>query len=166
MQVEGNAAVCLVQSPYRVVYEPDVADRPLHQALHDWWDRSRGENIAPFRESLDPTKLRAHLGSLVLVECLPGLTDFRYRLIGTNIVEAFGRDSTGSTVATLYAADPELRETLLGICRNVARRAVPARAFGDLRTVDRPYRDVDSFYLPLAREDGSIGWVLNQVLFD
>jgi hypothetical protein len=154
------------ESPYRTVYGPHVDDRPLHQALYDWWNARRGNGMAPLRRLLDPIELRAHLGSLALIECLDGLADFRFRLVGTGIVDAFGRDSTGKTVVGQYAADPILRDTLLDIYRNVAKDAVTARTYGDLRTVDRQHRQVDSYHLPLARDDGSIGWILNQILFD
>jgi hypothetical protein len=153
-------------TPYAVRYDADVADNATHAALRAWWDRCRGDRPAAPRSALDPIDLRAHLGSLVLIECLPGLADFRYRLIGTKVTEAYGRDSTGRTVADLYADDPVYRDFLLGVYRAVAARAVSARGHGDLRVVGRDYDRFDTYLLPLARDDGSIGWLLNQVLFD
>ena len=163
---DHRSGIGLRLQPYVVTYEADVTDSPAHAALLDWWQRRRAGRPAPPRSALDPVELRAHMGSLVLIECLPDLLDFRYRLIGTHVTEAYGRDSTGSTVAELYADDAVYRDFLLGVYRAVATRAVSARGSGDLRVVGRDYRRFDTYLLPLARDDGSIGWLINQVLFD
>jgi hypothetical protein len=167
MAAAGNdRRIAGAQDPYDVRYDASVTDNPRHQALLDWWQARRGDRPAPPRSALDPVELRRHMGALVLIECLPGLVDFRYRLIGTNITAAYGRDSTGRTVADLYAEDATYRDFLLTTYRTVASRCLTARGFGDLRTVGREYRRFDTYLLPLARDDGSIGWILNQVLFD
>lgn len=120
----------------------------------------------PARNELDPLELRPHIGALVLIECLPGLDDFRYRLIGSSIVEAYGRDSTGATVRELYSqSDPDYRDFLLDLYQTVTTRPVTARGFGTLRPVDREYRRFDTYLLPLAGEGRHPGWILNKVLF-
>ena len=161
--LQGDAPATFRPFPYEVLDDPDVSDCPAHQQLRDWWQRLRGDAAAPLRSKLDPLELRAHLGSLALMERLDGVDDYLYRLIGTRIVEAFGRDSTGKTLTAIYGNDPVFCNMLLDVCRTVVTRAIPVRALGDMRTIDRAFLRVDSYFLPLAREDGSIGWILNQV---
>lgn len=153
-------------SPYSYVLGPDISDVPRFQDLVAYWERKRAGRPLPLRKDIDPLELQAHLGSLNIIECLPGLVDFRYRLIGTNIVEAYGRDSTGKTVRDFYeTADPEYCAFLLQVYRTVATRRVPARIRATLRPVHKHFRLADSLVLPLDGEDGAVHWLLNEVLF-
>jgi hypothetical protein len=153
-------------SPFTAIVDPDLSDNPRFQDLVAYWRKKRGERPLPRRRDIDPLELRQHLGSLNIIECLPGLADFRYRLIGTNIAAAYGRDSTGKTVRELYAADdPEYCDFLLGIYREVATRQVIARLKVNLRPVDKNYRLADSLLLPLDGGDGTVSSILNEVLF-
>ena len=154
-------------SPFTaVIGGPNVSDNPQFQDLVAYWQAKRGLRPLPLRQDIDPLELKQHLGSLNIIECLPGLTDFRYRLIGTRIAEAYGRDSTGKTVRELYAVeDPEYCEFLLGTYREVATRQVIARIRGNLRPVNKDYRWADSLLLPLADSEGGVSEILNEVLF-
>jgi hypothetical protein len=91
-------------SPLSFEPDHDVSDNPGFLELLAYWNEKRGSRTLPLRKEVDPVELQKHLGSLNLIECLPGLTDFRYRLIGTSVVQAYGRDSSGRTVLELYAA--------------------------------------------------------------
>jgi hypothetical protein len=153
-------------SPFTSVLDPDVSDNPSFQDLLAHWNKKRAGRALPLREDFDPTEMRRHLGSLVLVECLPGLEDFRYRLIGTKVTQAYGRDSTGKTVRELYAADdPEYCDFMLDTYRLVVTRPVIARVKASLRPVRKDYRQADALLLPLAGSDGRAQWILNEVLF-
>ncbi len=89
---------------YSSVFDPDLSDNPRFVELKAYWDRKRGGRAMPMRADIDPLDLRGHLGSLVLIDVLPGLADFRMRLIGSKIVEAYGRDSTGKLLSALTPA--------------------------------------------------------------
>jgi hypothetical protein len=152
--------------PYAYVLDPDVSDNATLQDLVAHWQRKRGPRRIPLRADIDPVELRKHVGSLVLIECLPEVDDFRYRLIGTSITQAYGRDSTGKTVRELYStADAEYCAFLLNLYRTVVARQCLARGSGSLRVVGRDYRHFDTLLLPLDRGDGTVGWILNEVLF-
>ena len=153
-------------SPFSATFEPDISDNPRFQDLVSYWQSKRGARALPLRQEIDPLELRLHLGSLVIIECLPGLADFRYRLIGTNVVAAYGRDSTGKTVRELYAVgDAEYCDFLVATYREVATRRVTARITANLRPVNKNFRQADSLLLPLDGGDGSVGFILNEVLF-
>lgn len=153
-------------SPYSYQLDPDLSDEPVFQKLATYWRAKRGDRDLPLRSDVDPLELKPYLGSLNLIDCLPELADFRYRLIGTNIVAAYGRDSTGKTVRDLYAvAEPEYCAFLLDVYRAVATRRTIARLTATLRPVHRDYRLADSLLLPLAGPDGPVSCILNAVLF-
>lgn len=153
-------------SPYRSELNPVISDNPQFQDLVARWDEKKAGRALPLRKDVDPLELKELLGSLNVIECLPDLTDFRYRLIGTRIAEAYGRDSTGKTVRELYTvSDPEYCDFLIGVYRAVATQQVIGRITATLRPVNRAYRYADSLLLPLDRGDGSVGFILNEVLF-
>jgi len=153
-------------SPYRSVLNPDLSDNPKFRNLVALWHEKKAGRALPLRRDLDPLGLKDHLGSLNIIECLPDLSDFRYRLIGTRIAEAYGRDSTGKTVRELYAVvDPEYCDFLSGVYRAVATQQAIARITATLRPVNRSHRCADSLLLPLDRGNGTVGFILNEVLF-
>lgn len=124
-----NAASASLKPSYYVpIFDPHVYDEPRHRGLRDWWDEKGGDRAMPQRSEVDPVELREHLGSLVLIECLPDLDDFCYRLIGAEVVNANGRDSTGSTMRELYRdSDSEYQDFLLDVYRTLASRQITAR---------------------------------------
>lgn len=155
----------VVHKNYVYALDPDIADNARFVALKGYWDEKRGARPMPRRADIDPIELRDHLGSLVMIEVLPGRTDFRMRLIGTTIAAAYGRDSTGKLLSELKPADPAWWRFCDELYRAVAERAVPARAQGDLRMVGRDYRRFDSLLLPLDAGDGTVGRILAEQLF-
>ncbi|MGO8920731.1 MAG: PAS domain-containing protein [Stellaceae bacterium] len=77
-----------MSSPFSHEFDPDISDNPRFQDLVAYWQKKRGGRALPLRKDIDPLELQPHLGSLVIIECLPGLTNFRYRLFGTKVVAA------------------------------------------------------------------------------
>lgn len=71
-----------------------LSDDPNLAALLRYWELKRGARAMPRRRDIDPLDMPpALLPYLELVELAQGR--LRYRLIGTAIVDAMGRDATG-----------------------------------------------------------------------
>jgi len=154
------------QIEYSFILEPDVSDCEAFRALLAYWSGKRGERKLPSRADIDPGDLRSLLPSLIIFDCLPSFADFRYRLIGTGVVNASGRDNTGKTVREVYeAAEPEFCKYYLDTLRSVATRGVIGRAKGTLRHVRREHRSADILLLPLGDPDGKVRWILTSSLF-
>ena len=67
---------------------------PVVHRLYDYWQAKGGaEGRIPWRRDIDPLALAEILPNLMIVEAIDGR--WRYRLIGTRIVEFVGHDSTG-----------------------------------------------------------------------
>jgi hypothetical protein len=134
--------------------------------LKQYWDAKRGARRMPARADIDPADLRMHLGWLELVDVLPDCSDFRFRLLGTRINEAFGRDVTGKLVTELYAEkDPDYCAVFLSHFRTVARDCAVVYGHGSLSIVGKPFRSYDSVSLPLDRGDGTVGMILSELQF-
>jgi hypothetical protein len=78
----------------------------VHLDLYRYWDSKRAGRAIPARHDIDPAEMRHLLPHLSLVEAtIEGR--FRYRLVGTRVVQDLGRDVTGTEVG---ARDPVARD--------------------------------------------------------
>jgi hypothetical protein len=161
----------VAQSPslgisYSAEIGPAISGIREFESLREWWENKRAGRAMPSRNEVDPHELREHLGLLVLAQGEGELTDFRFRLLGTKINEAFGRDSTGKSVCELFKdIAPDYCEYLVDVYRTVVARGTSARGRGNLQAVGREYRQFDSYILPLADHSGGAGWIISRMSF-
>lgn len=105
----------------------DLEDAKLKEVLA-YWQRKRVGAAPPRRSDIDPNELRALLPYVFLMDVLPGLGDFRYRLMGSEIVHMAGENVTAKTTRSVFPSN-FLRFVLLAY-RAVAGRQVPLRFHG------------------------------------
>jgi hypothetical protein len=76
----------------------------LHEDLLRHWRGlvPSGDAIPP-RSALDPLDVPRHLSSLILTEVVEN--DIRFRLVGTDMVEAWGADFTGEFLSDIMSGD-------------------------------------------------------------
>jgi hypothetical protein len=70
--------------------DPDMA------ALYDYWQAQRRGRKLPSRRDIDPVDLRRQLPNMMLIDVEREPLRFRYRLVGTRVVEASAEDRTGA----------------------------------------------------------------------
>jgi hypothetical protein len=100
-----------------------IAQHPRLDGLYRYWLGKRGEQRMPPRRAMLPEEMRESLGYIVLVDVTEPPRRFRFRLIGTEIASAYGRDMTG-----LYADDittAAYRDMLIEHYSRAADRAEP-----------------------------------------
>jgi len=134
---------------------------PVIHRLYDYWrSKGGGEGRIPPRSAIEPLELVEILPNLALVEAVG--PRFRYRLIGTRIVEFTGRDSTGKHFDEL---EFDRREPFW------QRRYVKVFAGEILHGRDVMHwvdRDFIPYYwigLPLLTPDGRIGQAIGALDF-
>ena len=64
----------------------DLSDKAILQDCYTYWSECRGAGAMASREKIDPIDIPRLLPFIYLVDVLEGGADFRYRLIGSNIV--------------------------------------------------------------------------------
>jgi hypothetical protein len=120
----------------------------------------------PSRAQIDPLELTGHLGSLLLAEPLPSRLDVRFRLVGTNIVDAYGRDATGRLLSEVGATmDADYHRCLTAAYRTVLARGVIVRGRGTLGVENYTWKYADVLLLPLDGGDDTVGMILGDILF-
>jgi hypothetical protein len=102
------------------VYRLDLSQiaSPRIRRLHDYWSARRtAERIVPLRADLDPADLRELLPQLIILEVEQNPIRFRYRLVGTRVVDFNKLEFTGRYLGTV-GWDEE--QQLVDACTDVA----------------------------------------------
>lgn len=132
------------------VLPPALAADTVLSALLAYWRRQRGSKAFPDRADISPLdlgpRLLPHIGMLELV---PGsLAESRGRLIGTNLVEEFGMDYTGKTLADYTSGD--YLASIVSLMEDMVRSRAPVFSEGGFRWHEERAVMTRRLYLPLS----------------
>ena len=143
-----------------------MIDEPLLHAVREYWRSKCRDGRLPARGDLDVLELRPFMGSMFLFDVIDQGRDFRFRLIGTQLVERFGRDSTGKTFAEAYeGANPETARWLLGVYQRVVAEAVPIWSQAPLDQVGRDFVVSAAIHLPLSEDGRTVSMIFGASAF-
>jgi hypothetical protein len=132
-----------------------------------YWNGKRGARAMPSRGDIKASELKEHLGWVMLVEVLPGITDFRYRLMGTLVTQYFFKDSTGKTVKEIYDGYNEAAgKGVSAIFRKCARDKAIVHARGDSGWIGEGYEPFECICLPLSDDGETVNMILHAFVFD
>lgn len=132
-----------------------------------YWNEKRGARAMPSRGDLKVSEMKEHLGWVMIVEVLPDIADFRYRLIGTLVTQYFLADGTGKTVKQMYGRDnPAAGNGIAAIFRKCARDKVVIRAYGDAGWIGDGFESFDCICLPLSDDGERVNMLLHAFVFD
>lgn len=133
--------------------------------LFAYWDRCRGDRLAPDRDDIEPGAIRRVLGDVFMLDLEPGC-GHPFRLAGTRICAAFGRELKGTGFFPLWSDVGPIRDLVatvtddtIGAVASVTgknteggivalemvllplghRGIVPARLLGSLAPIDMPW---------------------------
>jgi hypothetical protein len=123
---------------------------PHHVELYRYWDAKRVGRLMPCRRDFDPCQVPALLPHLMIVDKFEGR--FRYRLVGTAVVEDMGRDLTGSFVGD-NVAPPEYAAAYRTGFERVWTIGRPVFATSEYQPTSRNVRASSRLLLPFG-EDG------------
>lgn len=142
--------------------DPAPLEHPTLAFLKTYWDSKRGDRAMPARAELRPAEMKQYVRSLVLVDALPGFTDFRYRTIGTDVTELIFANATGKTVSEAFAPlGQEAVDLAIAGYRKVAEDHVALRAYGSAAWLGLPHMDFDSLHLPLSDDGRSVNMIIS-----
>jgi hypothetical protein len=147
--------------PTRAMRSEDVKS-PRLRRLFDYWEARKAGNPLPSRAAIDPLEFSYVLGNVALVDVLRDPLRFRFRVVGTEIVNRDGTDLTGK-----YTDDhplPEYRALLRQTYTDVVTTGRPA-IFERERMMDNKIRRYEVLYLPLAADGVTIDMLLVAIDF-
>ena len=145
----------------RALKSEDVKSPKLRR-LFDYWEVKRAGNPLPARAAIDPLDFAYVLANVALVDVLRDPLRFRFRVVGTEIVNRDGTDLTGK-----YTDDhplAEYRALLWQTYTGVVTSGGPA-VFERERMMDNKIRRYEVLYLPLASDGVTIDMLLVAIDF-
>jgi len=140
-----------------------IADPQIRRFVSYWRDK-RGEAAFPSRDAIDPLDFRYVLGDVVLIEARRTANgaihpwNFRYRLIGANVVARDGYDLTHKTIDDL--PEPEYRERVRSTWLEVCESGAPVYYERDL-LLDHRVRRYAVVVMPLASNGRDIDMLIS-----
>jgi CheY-like chemotaxis protein len=142
-----------------------VDRNPTLNRLHQYWLGKRGERPWPDRSLIDPSEIVDILPNLAIVESLEEdrQTRFRFRLVGTKIVAAYGFEPTGRYVEEITTG--EYRDLTLRLLREVVREGRGIYSASAFR-MDAAGLSAERLFLPLAAGAGEIRQIIVGQTFD
>ena len=129
----------------------------LHLAIYRYWDRLRDGRDVPARAALRPEHLRTLLPHLSLIE--RDGDGYRYRLCGTAVVEAMGRDLTGTSVGS-HVTPAAYAAQICAVYDRVVAGRVPLFTTGEYQNATRVVHAVTRLLLPMADDAGAVTMIL------
>jgi len=134
------------------------------RTLYTYWLSKRGDRAMPSRADIDPGEFRALLPHVLLVDVIDGGTNFRYRLVGTELEREFDRAVTGRVLGELVSGT--YLDYMRSLYLSVVVEGVPvysANSYDDGRTGFPLIADFKRTYrlmLPLSRDGETVDMVL------
>jgi len=111
----------------------------------------------PARRDIDPPEIPKLLPHLTLIDRVDG--KLRYRLVGTEVTQAMGRDLTGSLVGN-YVNPPEYAAAILAIYERIFAEGQPIFTAGEYRSQAQTVHSVSRLIVPLGIDGGQVNMVL------
>ncbi|MEZ5830348.1 MAG: PAS domain-containing protein [Dongiaceae bacterium] len=139
-----------------------VISTPQLQTLADLWLSKRKGDALPCRSDFSDDDLRPWFGNMLVVELVEGPHRFRFRLMGTSLVNAASRELTGKFFdeADISGYDPDVLQdydevvrSRAPLCKTRHYRPVPGAFMEHWRIYER-------LLLPLASDGKTIDRIL------
>jgi hypothetical protein len=147
---------------FLVVY--DYRRDVVHGCILAYWETKRGVRQMPARRDIDPTDLPRVLPYLQLIE--PGPPDrFRYRLVGTAIVQTFGHDYTGRFLDELSLGS-ERTNFFASKLRTVRDNGRPLFVRTQYISAKGVHFMANRLYVPLSENDRDVNMILGSLTFE
>lgn len=144
---------------FNISVAPAPLTAPVIVALLSYWQEKAAGREMPSRRDIDPAEMRRLLPHIYMVDVAPAAPHFRFRLIGTEIVQLLGRDFTGRAIDE--ASYGSAAAPLARIMRTVVERRRPVGFQGRIFYIrGQEWRRVESVLLPLSGQDGAIDIIL------
>lgn len=138
-----------------------MPEKGVHADLYRLWREKRRNGRLPGRRDFDPLEMPHLLPHLTLFDVEYDPLRFRIRLVGTAIVGAMGRDTTG-----LYLDQLERIESVAERARQLTHDKAPFFLAGlPLTWTHRDYRTYSVLGLPLASDGETVDMLLYSMIF-
>ena len=156
--VIGSSPLASQEMPY------SYRDDPILGPALAYWQRIRAGRTMPLKRDLDPVDIPARLlPHLQIIDVVDGGRRFRYRLIGTSLVESYGKDYTGTHADELVSG--ERRRFIHSVYQTVCTIKAPVFSHNCYHTVRHTDLFANRIYMPLSHQGYEVGFILGALSF-
>jgi len=146
---QGEAAIDTITDPSR------IRDSNVRQFLELWFAEVKAGRL-PDKSFLDPLRLRFLLGSLSLLDIQKEPLRFRYRLVGTDIVQRLDAELTGRWLDD--HPNPVIRALLLQGATKIYRESMPVYSRLETRALGESWL-LEVVGVPLFDAKGNVAYI-------
>jgi hypothetical protein len=141
----------------------DCRDPMLEGALA-YWRRLVPGGALPRRRDIDPAQIPRLLPHLQLIDVVDAGARFRYRLVGTALVAAFGKEYTGKYLDELFGGDRLAYASRVYSTVCSERRAVFLR--NRYSTTRDLHMIANRLYMPLSDDGATVNVIFGVLTFE
>lgn len=135
---------------------------PSLELFLSYWETKRNGREFPGRSDIDPVDIPTMLPFVFLLDVLEQGLDFRYRLVGTDIVRNTKKDFTGCLLSEIREIGSQGK--LLEIYQRVVADRAPVRERLSYKTRGGVQKYYDVLVTPLSRNGKEIGMLFGYAL--
>jgi hypothetical protein len=89
--------------------------------------------------------------------------EYRYRVFGTKLVEAYGVDITNKKLHEVFS--DIFRNAVISVFNHVVENRAPLRTYGTLVWVEKRHVRFEGVQMPLAADGTNVNMILGAVVF-
>jgi hypothetical protein len=140
-------------------------DDPILGSAFAFWMEKRAGRLMPCKRDIDPVEIPPKiLPNLQIIDVIDGGARFRYRLIGTALAEAYGRDFSGQHPDEMFPKD-RLRY-IVGIYHTICRTKAPLFSRNKYLTTKNIDLIASRIYMPLSEDGVNVHHILGVLRFE
>ncbi|HMA13327.1 MAG: PAS domain-containing protein [Bacteroidota bacterium] len=147
-----------------IITSADQIASPRLRQLYDYWQSKRRGGRLPRRADIDPAEIPQLMPNLLLVDIEQNPFRVRYRLVGTQIVEATGFEFTGKYLDEIVLPDDE--GPFVESYQLAAERKAAVLARIKWRLDAETTGEYDACFLPLSEDGVTVDKVLAMECYD
>lgn len=158
MALERDAGAPLLQLQRRYARVAlDQLQSPVLAFILHVWDEKRKERAYPRRDELRPQDFAPYLRHLTLAQFSEGSCDFELRIIGDEIVQAYGENFTGRTLSSIAEF---VGDAVVSAYHTVVQGGVPILLHGFFERPRNHHFRREVLLMPVGA-DGKVDFVLS-----
>jgi hypothetical protein len=134
---------------------------PALKRLYEYWLEKKASRFAPARSDIDPVEILPILPHVIIMDVLGTPPRFRYRLVGTAFVQAYGQEITGKFVDEIDLDGQ--REFIIADYQKMLREREPSLSRWEYTKTDGRHILYERLLLPLSKDGETIDMLLGAV---
>ncbi len=147
-----------------IIRDPLALNAPRLRQAYAYWVSKAGNRLMPARRDLDPTEIPSLLPFIMLLDVISEPLDFRYRLVGTEVVNISHFNYTGKLFSELPGKGKG--SSVWNSCAQVVLAKAPFSESPPYVGPEQSLRQCENLLLPLSEDGARVNMILKIISFE